>query len=100
MRNFLDLIDDWGLKIGYIIGGGGGTLIFMNSEKKRKRPWWEKVLIVLTGIGTANYVTPLLIWLLGVPEGVQYGVSFVIGYMGLNGLGLIIDTVRDRIKKK
>lgn len=100
MKSIVDALHNWGLELGYMIGGFFGSLIFMNTEKNKKRPKWEKVIIVITGILAANYVTPLLIWLLQVPAGVQYGVSFVIGYMGLNGLGLIIDTVRDKIKKK
>lgn len=99
MKNFIEALHNWGLEFGYMIGGLFGSLLFMQSEKNKKRPWWEKVLIAFTGILAANYVTPLLIWLLSVPEGVQYGVSFVIGYMGLNGLGLIIDGIRKKIKK-
>src|SRR3989304_3524838 len=100
MKGFLDALHEWGVELGYMIGGAVGSLIFMKAAKNRKRPVWEKIIIVLVGMATANYLTPLLIWLLGIPFGVQYGVSFVIGYMGLNGLGLIIDTVRDKFKKK
>lgn len=99
MKNFLEGLHNWGLEIGYMIGGAFGSLIFMNKEKNKKRPVWEKIIIVITGILAANYITPLLIWLLSVPEGVQYGVSFVIGYMGLNGLGLIIDGIRKKVRK-
>lgn len=100
MKNIVDALHNWGLEIGYMIGGAFGSLLFMNTEKNKKRPLWEKIVIVVTGILSANYVTPLLIWVLGVPATVQYGVSFVIGYMGLNGLGLIIDGIRKRVKKR
>lgn len=100
MKNIVDALHNWGLEIGYMVGGLFGALIFMGNEKRKKRPLWERVLIAFTGILTANYLTPLLIYTFGISERVQYGMSFIIGYMGLNGLGLIIDFGRTKLKKK
>lgn len=94
------ILSNAGIHLGLMFAGLIGGLVFMNMPKNRKRPTWEKITIVLVGIASANYLTPLIIWVCGIPEGVQYGVSFLIGYMGLNGIGALIDFVRFKIDSK
>lgn len=97
VRNFLR---DWGIELVYMISGAIGGLMFISKKVNRRRPMWEKFLIVLIGIVTANYLTPLAVWLLGIPENVHNGIAFIIGYMGLNTVGFTIDWVREKLKKK
>jgi hypothetical protein len=97
MKEYLNSL---GIHLGLMFAGLIGGLVFMNMPKNKKRPTWEKITIVLVGIACANYLTPLLIWLMNIPKDVQYGVSFLIGYMGLKGIGSIIDMVRNKIESK
>lgn len=91
---------DWGIELAYMVAGLFGSLVFIQQKQNRKRPKWEKFIIVLVGIVTANYLTPAIVWLLNVPQRVEYGISFVVGYMGLNLIGFIIDYFRDKFKVK
>lgn len=95
-----EYLNGLGIHLGLMFSGLIGGLVFMNMPKNKKRPLWEKVTIILVGIACANYLTPLLIWVCNIPQGVQYGVSFIIGYMGLNGIGSVIDIIRNKVESK
>jgi len=94
------ILSNLGIHLGLMFAGLIGGLVFMNMPKNKKRPTWEKITIVLVGVASANYLTPLLIWLCNIPDGVQYGISFLIGYMGLSGIGSIIDFIRGKVESK
>lgn len=94
------LVRDWGLEIVYMISGAFGGLLFVMKKNNRKRPTWEKILIIFIGVLTANYLTPLVVWLCGIPENVHNGIAFILGYAGLNTIGYIIDYLRNKVDKK
>lgn len=95
-----EYLEDWGIELVYIIAGALGGLLMVLKKTHRKRPWWEKGIIILVGMLTANYVTPLITWLFNIPEGVHHAIAFLLGYMGLEAVGKLIDIARDRLKKK
>lgn len=97
LRNFLR---DWGIELVYMISGALGGLLMIMKKQNRKRPIWEKVIIIFIGIFTANYLTPLFVWLFAVPETVHNGIAFLLGYAGLNTIGYVIDFFRNKLDKK
>lgn len=96
MKGFLEFLDDWGIKIGYMIAGAAGAFISMKKDRKKNRSVWQKVFIVFAGVVSANFGTPLVVWLLDIPKGIEGGIAFAVGYSGLNGFSYFLDFLKEK----
>jgi hypothetical protein len=80
-------LQELGINIGLLISGFFGSLLTLG----RHRNWRTAVVAVLSGMGSSNYLTPIVIDLSPVMEHSQYAVAFVLGFLGLRGVELITD---------
>lgn len=96
----MSVLKDWSIELIYIIPGAIGAFLVALKKPNRKRPWWEKLIIIFIGTATANFLTPLVLWVFNMPYSVHGGIAFLLGYLGLEAVAKIIDTYRDKVKKK
>lgn len=82
-----DFLKDVGIDIGLAISGFFGSLLTVG----RHRDWKTATIAILSGMGSATYLTPLVIDLMPSATSSQYAVAFVLGFLGLRGVELITD---------
>lgn len=82
-----DFLKDVGIDIGLAISGFFGSLLTVG----RHRDWKTAAIAILSGMGSATYLTPLVIDLMPSATSSQYAVAFVLGFLGLRGVELITD---------
>ena len=83
------LLKEIGIDVGLAVGGFFGSMITIG----RHRDWKTASAAILSGMGSATYLTPLVIELLPAPTSSQYAIAFVLGFLGLRGVELITDRV-------
>ena len=82
-----DLLKEIGIDVGLAVSGFFGSLLTIGRHKD----WKTATAAVLSGMGSATYLTPLVIDLLPSATSSQYAVAFVLGFLGLRGVELITD---------
>lgn len=94
MKEFLISI---GLNIGLAVSGFFGSLLLVGKQKNQNLR--EQVLSVIGGTMSANYLTPVVVDLLGVDgESLQYGFAFVIGFGGLKIIEVLYEKYIGKMK--
>lgn len=77
-----------GIDLALMLAGLFGGVAFLSKPNEMNKA--QKFLTVISGIGTANYLTPVFIYICRMPESFGYGVAFVLGYMGLKAVEYLI----------
>lgn len=79
------ILTELGINAGLIVAGLFGSLLNLNkSSAKRLGP---ALLSLATGVGSANYLTPVVIDVLNINgRNFEFGIAFIMGYLGLNGI--------------
>lgn len=88
----------FGLEIQLLFAGLMGGFISTSKQKKMKTT--DKIVAMISGALIANYVTPIIADWMNIGENTQYGTAFLMGYMGLKGVEMTIDTIRTKLSKK
>jgi hypothetical protein len=82
-----DVLKEIGIDVGLAVSGFFGSLLTIG----RHRDWKTATAAVLSGMGSATYLTPLVIDLLPSSSSSQYAVALVLGFLGLRGVELITE---------
>jgi hypothetical protein len=85
MKEFLAEI---GVNAGLIVAGLFGALLTLRGDAAKRL---GSITVSLgTGVGSANYLTPVVIDILGVQSrNLEFGIAFILGYLGLNGIDFL-----------
>jgi len=90
-QDFQSQLLRFGLDLTFLIPGFFGALFL--SLKKKKQKLSKTITCIIGGMLCANFMTPIILNF--APESLQekgkYGVAFMMGYIGLNGLEHLID---------
>ena len=82
MKTFLDEI---GINVMQSIAGLFGSLLLVG--KGAANNWKQTFFAIITGVASANYVTPVVCSALSIQEtNYQNGVAFILGFLGLKGV--------------
>ncbi len=87
-----------GLYIGFMVAGFMGALISVskgNGNSIRK-----SIFAIVCGIASANYLTGIVITIMEIPKGIQYGIAFILGFLGLRGVEIIANKFVKNAKQK
>lgn len=88
----LKFLQEIGIDIAILIAGLSGGLVSLRKDEKLSTK--QKILTVLSGGLIATYLTPIFLRLaeklIGTDTKIEYGLAFVIGYMGLKAIELLI----------
>lgn len=82
-----EYLEHIGINVGLAISGFFGSLLTVGKHKS----WRNALIAVLSGMGSANYLTPLVLQFLPNAESSQYAAAFVLGFLGLRGVELLTD---------
>jgi|688.fasta_scaffold08347_13 hypothetical protein len=80
-------LQEIGINVGLIISGLFGSLLTI--KKGAANRIGSTVMSVMGGVGSANYLTPVVIDLLSIPTDYSYGIAFLLGFIGLRGIEAI-----------
>lgn len=88
MKDIYEAFKYIGIDLGLLLSGLFGGVAFLSKPNDMTR--WQKFFTVFAGIGTANYVTPIVIYITRIPDQFGYGLGFILGTMGLKAVSYII----------
>jgi hypothetical protein len=94
----IKFLEDHGVHLGLILAGVSGA--FLSISVNSKLTPWQKVVVVLSGAGTANYLTPLVLSYVKLGDGTQYGLAFLVGFSGLKFTEWMIVNITNKIEHK
>jgi hypothetical protein len=83
-----DILKDIGINIGLIVAGFFGSLLMLgkNSTENLK----STLVSIVTGVASANYLTPLVIEMFRIEKQTYtLSIAFILGFLGLKGVEYI-----------
>jgi hypothetical protein len=84
-----ELLTEVGINAGLITSGLFGSLL--NIKKDSSRRLSTVLLSIGTGVGSANYLTPIVVDVINInSRNFEFGVAFILGYLGLTGIEFAI----------
>jgi len=94
MKEFLISI---GLNVGLAVSGFFGSLLLVGKQKNHSLR--EQIFSVIGGTMSANYLTPVVVNIIGVKEeSLRYGFAFVIGFGGLKIVEVLYEKYISKLK--
>lgn len=82
-----ELIEELGINIGISVAGLFGSLILIGKEAVQNLK--TSIFSIITGVASANYITPLVLDISKINVKYQMSVGFILGFLGLKGVELI-----------
>jgi hypothetical protein len=94
-----ELLTEVGINAGLITSGLFGSLL--NIKKDSSRRLSTVLLSIGTGVGSANYLTPIVVDVINInSRNFEFGVAFILGYLGLTGIEFAIMKVLPQAAQK
>jgi hypothetical protein len=94
-----ELLTEVGINAGLITSGLFGSLL--NIKKDASRRLSTVLLSIGTGVGSANYLTPIVVDIINIDNrNFEFGVAFILGYLGLTGIEFAIMKVLPQAAQK
>lgn len=90
------ILQEYGINLALMIAGGFGGL--MSLRRKENLSKSEKVGTVLAGMFISNYLTPIVLEF--VDMGPNYGVGFIVGFLGYEALNWVLIYVHSKFTRK
>lgn len=81
MKEFLEEI---GINIAFVLAGLFGSLVTVSNDATRNLK--SSIAGIVAGTFSANYLTQVVVELTGLNGKVEYGLAFILGYIGLRGV--------------
>jgi len=81
MRDFLEEI---GINIAFVLAGLFGSLVTVSNDATHNLK--SSIAGIVAGTFSANYLTQVVVELTGLNGKVEYGLAFILGYIGLRGV--------------
>ena len=79
-----EILAEIGINIGISIAGLFGSLLMLG--KKAAINLKTTFFSIVTGVASANYLTPIIIDVAGVAEEYELSIGFILGFLGLKGV--------------
>lgn len=93
-----ELLEQIGFNIGISVAGFFGSLILIG--KKQKSNLRNTFFGIITGVASANYITPVFMEFLRLPTKYEMSIAFILGFLGVKGVEFISEYLTDKIKKE
>ena len=88
MKDIYHFFEKLGIDFALMLAGLFGGIAFVSKPNEMSRI--QKLLTITTGVGSANYLTPLALYYLNIPNQVGFALAFLLGFSGLKGIELMI----------
>lgn len=83
-----DTLKDIGINIGLIVAGFFGSLLMVNNKATNNLK--STLTSIVTGVASANYLTPIVIDMLRIEKQTYtLSIAFILGFLGLKGVEMI-----------
>ena len=79
-----DFLQEIGFNIGISVAGFFGSLILIG--KKQKNNLKTTFFAIVTGVASANYITPIIMDITRFDHRYEMSVGFVLGFLGVKGV--------------
>lgn len=87
-----------GIDLALMLAGLFGGVAFLSKPNEMNRA--QKMLVLVSGLSSANYLTPIFLWITHLPDNFGYGMGFIVGYTGLKSVEFLITKYKLRQDKK
>ena len=81
MKEFLEEI---GVNIAFVLAGLAGSLVTVSNDATKNLK--SSIAGIIAGTFSANYMTQVVVELTGLSGKTEYGLAFILGYIGLKGV--------------
>ena len=81
MREFLEEI---GVNIAFVLAGLAGSLVTVSNDATKNLK--SSITGIIAGTFSANYLTQVVVEVTGLNGKTEYGLAFILGYIGLKGV--------------
>jgi hypothetical protein len=81
------ILQEIGINIGISVAGLFGSLILIGKQAALQ--WKTSIFSIVSGVASANYITPIAVDIARVDVKYQMSVAFILGFLGLKGVELI-----------
>lgn len=88
-------LTQFGINIGLVISGFFGSLITARKGRSLK----EQVVSVVGGTMGANYLTPLVLNWMSLPDSAGHGAAFLIGFGGLKTIEVLFEKFTKKVSQ-
>jgi hypothetical protein len=84
-----EILAELGINASLIVAGLFGSLLTVKRDASKRIG--EVLLSIAAGVGSANYLTPIVIDFIDIKNrNMEFGIAFILGYIGLNGIEYVI----------
>ena len=81
------MLEEIGINISISVAGLFGSLIMVGKQavSNIKTTFFS----IISGVASANYITPIVINMTNIDEKYQMSIAFILGFLGLKGVEII-----------
>lgn len=90
------ILEEIGINIGISVAGLFGSLILIGKDAALQ--WKTSIFSIITGVASANYLTPIVADIARIDVKYQMSIAFVLGFLGLKGVELLSNKITKSIK--
>lgn len=83
------ILQEIGFNIGISVAGFFGSLILIG--KKQKSNLKTTFFAIITGVASANYITPIIVDIIRLSDKYEMSVAFILGFLGVKGVEFVSD---------
>lgn len=91
------ILQEIGFNIGISVAGFFGALILVG--KKQKNNLKTTFFAIVTGVASANYLTPIIIDITRMSDKYEMSVAFILGFLGVKGVEFVSDYLIQKAEK-
>lgn len=92
-----EILEEIGFNIGISVAGFFGSLILIG--KKQKTNIRTTFFAIITGVASANYITPIIMDIIRLHERYEMSVAFVLGFLGVRGVEFISSYITEKVQE-
>lgn len=95
----VNFLQEVGINAGLVVSGLFGSLLTIKKGDATKLS--SVAISITTGVGSANYITPIVVDSLGITNhNLTFGIAFILGFLGLRGIEMVIEKFAPQLKEE
>ena len=79
-----DFLEEIGINIAFVMAGLAGSLVTVSNDATKNLK--SSIAGIIAGTFSANYLTQVVVEITGLNGKTEYGLAFILGYIGLKGV--------------
>lgn len=93
-----EFLQEVGINIGISVAGLFGSLLLIGKSAtvNLKATFFS----IISGVASANYITPIVIDVVRVDEKYQMSIGFILGFLGLKGVEFVSNKFLKKVKNE